>query len=53
MYAFEHNLSQYIHLPDNEFIGVNVQHLKHLFVRESAGVWSVGVNAGPKDEVIT
>jgi len=42
MYAFEHSLGQHVTLPDNRFIGVNVEHIKNLEIEESAGVWAVG-----------
>jgi len=42
MYAFEQQISQYIELSDNRFIGVNVNTLKTLKIRESNGVWAYG-----------
>ena len=42
MYAFENELTQYIELDNLDFIGVNVGHLKHLQISESAGLWSYG-----------
>jgi hypothetical protein len=42
MYAFEHQIEQYIPLPDGNFIGVNVQNVPHLVITESTGVWATG-----------
>lgn len=42
MYAFEHEFSQYITLPGNTFIGVNVDPIKHLEIQSKAGAWSIG-----------
>lgn len=50
MYAFEHGLSQYVELPDNRYIGVNSNGVKHLFIEQAAGAWSTGINAAPKKE---
>jgi phage-related protein len=44
MYAFEHRLTQYVPLSDNEFLGVNVGGIKHLEVRQAAGVWAYGID---------
>lgn len=41
-YAFEHDMSQYIKLDNNRFIGVNITHLPFLKIEESAGVWAIG-----------
>ena len=42
MYAFENEFTQYIDLPNNKFIGVNIQSIKCLEILESKGVWSYG-----------
>ena len=42
MHAFENEFSQYIVLPGNKFIGVNVRSVRHLDITESAGVWFYG-----------
>ena len=42
-YAFENGIGQYVMLPDNRFVGVNVGHLKHLKSDLSSGCWSAGV----------
>ena len=42
MYAFENGFEQYITLPNNKFIGVNVKNIKHLWILKSAGDWSYG-----------
>jgi hypothetical protein len=42
MYAFEHELSQYVELDHDVFIGVNVGHLKNLDIQQTAGLWSMG-----------
>ena len=41
-YAFEQNIGQHIELPNGKFVGVNVEHVKHLMITESAGAWSYG-----------
>ncbi len=46
MYAFEHQVSQYIELPDGKYLGVNTQHIKHLQAEEVAGSWSYGIIKG-------
>jgi len=47
-YAFEQQISgQFVELPNNKFIGVNVEHVKNLSIEESVGSWSYGtVNKG-------
>lgn len=42
MYAFEHEFSQHVKLPDGKFIGVNIRGASNLEITESAGNWSVG-----------
>jgi hypothetical protein len=42
MYAFENDFAQYILLPDNRFIGVNVNINSQLTVTENRGSWSYG-----------
>ena len=51
-YSFENQFSQYIELPDNKFIGVGVQSLKHLQIEESAGTWSYGTLKGNPNEKV-
>jgi hypothetical protein len=41
IHAFESHFSQYVTLPGDRFIGVNITH--HNFIKETeAGVWSTG-----------
>lgn len=42
MHAFEQEFAQYVELPDGKFIGVHVEPVKHLRIRESAGSWHYG-----------
>ena len=42
MVAFESEISQYVELPKNHFVGVNTQTIKHLQPTEVAGAWSYG-----------
>lgn len=49
MYAFEHDLTQYINLEDGQYIGVNTNRLKHLVPDQEAGVWSIGKVKNGKD----
>jgi len=42
MYAFEQGLAQHIELPDNKYVGVNVDRLPHLRPEQESGVWSYG-----------
>lgn len=42
MYAFENEFSQFIKLPGDKFIGVNVNQVSHLRITESAGKWAYG-----------
>ena len=42
MYAFEHDMGQYVKLNENYFIGVNVKPIRNLEILESAGVWAYG-----------
>jgi hypothetical protein len=46
MYGFEHEFAQYVCLNNGTFIGVNVENIQHLEIKEKAGVWAVGVNHG-------
>jgi len=39
MYAFEHDLTQFIEFEAGRFIGVNTDFVKHLKVETSAGKW--------------
>jgi len=41
-YAFEQQFAQYVDVGDKKFVGVNVQHIAHLKILESAGAWSYG-----------
>ena len=45
-YAFEEEFSQYVTLPNNKFVGVNTQHVKHLQIEEQAGKWFYGTIKG-------
>lgn len=50
MHAFEHGFEQYVTLPNNKFIGVNVEPIQHLKIHESAGSWHYGdIMKGKKD----
>jgi hypothetical protein len=42
MYAFEHDFTQFVELPDNKYIGVNTSHIQHLTKEQVAGNWYVG-----------
>ena len=42
LYGFEHEFAQYVCLPGNEFIGVNVGNIKHLEILQQTGAWSIG-----------
>ena len=46
LYGFEHEFAQFVCLPDDKFIGVNVDNIKHLEIEQKAGVWSTGVIKG-------
>ena len=41
-YAFEQQFAQYVEVGSDEFVGVNVQHIAHLDIVDSAGTWSYG-----------
>jgi hypothetical protein len=41
-YAFENGLSAHVILPDNKFVGVNVEHNGTLVIIEQKGVWAYG-----------
>lgn len=45
-YAFEHDLSQFVVLPDGQYVGVNLDPTKQTDLNEPdmrAGVWSAGI----------
>jgi hypothetical protein len=42
MYAFEHEIMQYIKLPGGHFLGVHIESVAGLTVLETAGVWAYG-----------
>ena len=42
LYGFEHEFAQYVCLPDNKFIGVNITNVQHLEITQEAGVWAIG-----------
>jgi len=42
MYAFEHDLTQFIEFESGQFIGVNTDFVKHLKPTSSAGKWRLG-----------
>ncbi len=46
MYGFEHEFAQYVCLDDGTFIGVNVETVQHLEIKEQAGCWAIGINHG-------
>ncbi len=41
-YAFEHDMSQIIQLPDGRYIGVNADRVPNATPELTAGKWSVG-----------
>ena len=45
-YAFEQQFAQYVEVGADKFVGVNVQHIAHLQIEESAGTWSYGTIKG-------
>jgi len=46
LYGFEHEFAQYVCLPDNRFIGVNITNVKHLEITDEAGAWAIGTVKG-------
>jgi hypothetical protein len=48
-YAFENEFTQFVEYEPGKFVGVNVNHLKHLQVESSAGAWSTGSIKGKND----
>lgn len=46
MYGFEHEFAQYVCLPGDQFIGVNVGKIQHLNIRQQVGVWCTGTVEG-------
>lgn len=48
LHAFERGFQQYIELPDNQFIGVNVKGVPHLSVEQEAGLWAIGTVRKPQ-----
>lgn len=46
LYGFEHEFAQFVCLPDDRFIGVNVENIKHLEITQKTGVWATGVVKG-------
>jgi len=46
MYGFEHEFTQFVCLPNNKFIGVNVTNVQHLEVEQQVGVWCTGTVIG-------
>lgn len=51
LYAFEQELPQYIKLPRNKFIGVNVDTIENLKVTGRAGSWAIGYLKKPVQDV--
>jgi hypothetical protein len=43
MYAFQHELGQFVRLDDGRYVGVNVKSFKQLRMEMETGVWSYGV----------
>lgn len=41
MHAFEMHITQYVKLPDNHFVGVNIS-MPSFKILEQTGVWSYG-----------
>jgi len=56
-YAHQYNISQYIKLPNNRFIGVHCATIRHLIIEESTNDWYIGriqlPNGDHKDAVDT
>ena len=50
MYAFEHDMGQFVEYKEGKFVGVNVTHIRHLTIEESAGVWAAGNIGKPVPE---
>lgn len=48
MVAFNDELPQFVKLPHNRFVGVNVKgHYPNLKIEQETGVWSIGtINGG-------
>ena len=46
LYGFEHEFAQFVCLPDQKFIGVNVENVPQLEITQQTGVWAVGVVKG-------
>jgi hypothetical protein len=46
LYGFEHEFAQFVCLPDNKFIGVNVESVPQLEIIQQTGVWAVGIIKG-------
>lgn len=46
MYAFEHNLAQFIEFERGKFVGVNTEYIKHLYPETIIGKWSTGIIRG-------
>lgn len=42
MYAFENDISQFVYLRNNKFIGVNVQPIKGMLILETKGSFTYG-----------
>lgn len=50
-YAFEHGLAQFVRLPNNRFIGVNIDHLTYLIPDAIAGKWRAGKDTSGNHKV--
>ena len=42
IYAFDNGFGQYVELPDNKFVGVNIKSIANLKITEQVGCWSCG-----------
>ena len=53
LYGFEHEFAQYVCLPDNRFIGVNITNVQHLEITDQAGSWAIGIVKGTEPSCST
>lgn len=48
--AFDNHFSQHIELPDEHFVGVNVNNIANFEILESVGSWAYGKIKRSRDE---
>lgn len=46
MYAFDHDIAQFVEFATGKFVGVNTQYIKHLRVEVTVGKWTTGTIRG-------